>query len=159
MNKLIFLFSILIFPSLSYSNTYNSSDALKYVDAKFGEFERGVSFPEQPQDVDWVTAKLKSMVQKDQYIRIEWNNVASKFKLSEEEKVTYDRGMGLRMTSIDALNTAHLKSILDHHEWIKISQFGEESDQQRLSHFSVGFAGTAFPRSLLLSDFQFLLQV
>jgi len=30
---------------------------------------------------------------------------------------------------------------------------------KRLSQFSVGFAGTAFLRSLLLGDFQFLLQV
>jgi len=84
------------------SHTYTASAALKFVDAKIGEFESAVTYPEKPKDIEWVKLKLNAMVLADQYVRVEWNNVAKIFGLDGEEKVDFNRGMGLRMTSIDA---------------------------------------------------------
>jgi len=54
-------------PAISHS--YTASDALKFVDAKIGEFESSVSHPDNPKNIEWVKLKLKAMFQADQYIR------------------------------------------------------------------------------------------
>ena len=55
---------------------------------------------------------------------------------------------------------SRLKENLDGDYELARKWIGEEAFHDlRLSQFSVGFAGTAFLRSLLLGDFQFLLQV
>lgn len=124
-NSLLFF---LVFTHPLYAKPFTAADALSYIDAQLSKLEN-VSIPMDPKNPDWVKEQLQSMTKKDQYIRSEIENVAKKFQIEGEERGRYDRGVHLRWTTVDSMNTLYLKQILDHHEWITISTFGPKADQ------------------------------
>src|SRR5688572_2874228 len=84
--------------------------------------------PADPHDRTWVKAKLKHMVQLDQYMR-NHSQVPFTHSYSDTERQNFQvRFTERRWLALDARNTADLKALLAIHPWFTISKFGAESD-------------------------------
>jgi hypothetical protein len=84
--------------------------------------------PPAPRDKEWVKAKLRHMVEVDQYVR-KLNDVPELRKYSEEERSEYWRRFSERFQGVDRENTAELKALLKIYPWFTISEFGSEANQ------------------------------
>jgi hypothetical protein len=84
--------------------------------------------PPAPNDKEWVKAKLKHMVEVDQYVR-QPSDIPDRRKYSEEERVEFWRRISERFMAIDQQNTAELKNLLKIYPWFTISEFGPETSE------------------------------
>jgi hypothetical protein len=84
--------------------------------------------PPAPNDKEWVKAKLKHMVDIDQYVRQPFD-IPEVRKYSEEERAEFWRRISVRFMGIDRENTAELKKLLKIYPWFTISEFGPEANQ------------------------------
>lgn len=82
--------------------------------------------PAQPKDPDWVKAKLKNMVEVDQFMRKQWRQLPSKY--SEDAKKYFFEKFQPRFSDMDTRNTGDLKDLLKIHRWFTISTFGKDAD-------------------------------
>jgi len=89
------------------------------------EFAR---LPADPQDRTWVKAKLRHMVDVDQYMRHYAMDAATR-GYSDAERLDFNERFNAgRWQPLDAKNTADLKTLLAIHHWPTISVFGETAD-------------------------------
>jgi hypothetical protein len=84
--------------------------------------------PAAPQDKDWVKAKLKHMVEVDQYSRGYDKEIFARHSYSDLEKEALHMPRLLRGIAIDMKNTADMKELTGLWGWFTISQFGKEAD-------------------------------
>lgn len=81
--------------------------------------------PENPLDIGWVKAKLRQLVQIDQYYRLYPERVGL-HEFTPAEQAAFARHMAA--ADIDRRNLAELKPLIARHGWFRISQFGAEAD-------------------------------
>jgi hypothetical protein len=102
---------------------------LEAYDDRVASLEAGFAkLPADPHDRTWVKAKLKHMVEVDQYMR-EYSQVPFSHSYTDPERQNfYARFSERRWQALDARNTADLKVLLQIHGWISIGTFGEQAD-------------------------------
>lgn len=86
--------------------------------------------PAHPTDVEWVKNKLQFMFEIDQYLRSFQQITPIKNSYSEEERKCFFTEFSPRWESLDSGNTNVLKELLNNHDWIRISLFGDKADDQ-----------------------------
>jgi hypothetical protein len=84
--------------------------------------------PAALQDKEWVKAKLKHMVEVDQYSRGYDKEIFASHSYSDLEKEALHTPRLLRAIAIDMKNTADMKQLTGLWGWFTISQFGKEAD-------------------------------
>lgn len=112
-----------------------ASGAQPRVDADLRGFDEAVSQmekeldpgPADPASKEWVKKKLRLMTRVDQFMR---NQVQLPFerKYSKDEEDYFWSRFGPRWQEIDSANTSGLKALLKGRDWIKISEFGVQAD-------------------------------
>ena len=78
-------------------------------------------------DKRWVKQKLEFMFKIDQYMR-NYLKTPINDLYSKKETENFNNLFSKRFSEMDEENTEELKQILKIHDWIKISEFGEEAD-------------------------------
>ena len=84
--------------------------------------------PMQSGNREWVQAKLRHMVDVDQYMRNFGMQMPFRHHYTKEELDEFTRLFGWRWLRVDAANTADLKDLLKGHRWITISEFGASAN-------------------------------
>ncbi|MCE9507681.1 MAG: hypothetical protein K8R48_05110 [Alphaproteobacteria bacterium] len=84
--------------------------------------------PAAPQNKEWVKAKLKHMVEVDQYSRGYDKEIFARHSYSDLEKEAFRMPHLLRAIAIDMKNTADMNELIGLWGWFTISQFGKEAD-------------------------------
>ncbi len=84
--------------------------------------------PADPHDRAWVKAKLKHMVEVDQYMRNSLTRSRSPVHTATRNGRISRSVSRRRWIALEARNTADLKALLAIHPWFKISTFGAEAD-------------------------------
>jgi hypothetical protein len=84
--------------------------------------------PADPHDRTWVKAKLKHMVDVDQYMRNYSQRPMTHSYSDAERQNFYVRFTERRWIALDARNTADLKALLAIHSWFSIGKFGTDAD-------------------------------
>lgn len=84
--------------------------------------------PADPKDKEWVKKKIKHMCDIDQFMRYKID-LPFKHKYSKEEEQHFWKQFVPRFEALDSSNTHDVKELLKRYGWFKISEFGEESDQ------------------------------
>lgn len=102
---------------------------LEAYDAHVASLEAGFArLRADPHDRTWVKAKLRHMVEVDQYMR-KYSLSAAGRGYSDAERRDFDaRFAESRWAALDRRNAADLERLLEIHGWFKISSFGEEAD-------------------------------
>lgn len=122
---------------------------LKEYDQAIKKMQESFSAPENSNDKDWVKAKLKSMYKIDQYMR-KSTGIPFQHSYSDNETKCFQEEFAPRFKTIDAANTSYLKSLLTIYQWIKISEFGEEADNQAWLIVQHADEDPAFQKSILV---------
>jgi hypothetical protein len=105
-----------------------TADLEAYDDRVAGIEAEFAKLPADPHDRTWVKAKLKHMVQVDQYMRNYSQRPVTQSYSEAERQNFHVRFMQSRWMALDARNTADLKALLAIHPWFTISKFGAEAD-------------------------------
>src|SRR5690606_31196760 len=97
------------------------------IEAKKSEFAK---IPANPNDKEWVKAKIHHMVDIDQYLRTTvvhhpWNQM-----YNEAETLCSWEEINPRWQRIDSNNTKALRDLMKIYGWFKLSEFGKETRWQ-----------------------------
>jgi hypothetical protein len=103
--------------------------ALKAYDDRVAGLEAEFAkLPADSHDRTWVKAKLKHMVEVDQYMRNYSQTPITQSYSDLERQNFYVRFTERRWIALDARNTKDLKELLAIHSWFTIGKFGAEAD-------------------------------
>lgn len=84
--------------------------------------------PADPQDKEWLKAKLAHMVEVDQYMR-KYADTPRTAGFDQDETADFNkRFIGERWPALDRRNTEELKKLLKLHRWFTIGEFGQAAD-------------------------------
>lgn len=84
--------------------------------------------PKKLDNLSWVKRMLAFMWTIDQFTRRHWS-IPDQRAYSTDERKCFKDLFGVRNDSVDLSNIIELKEILEMHDWISISRFGEKADQ------------------------------
>lgn len=129
-----FILSLVIWTAMS---SRVQAQSFPRVDAKIAEYDQEMKklrgdldrTTANPRNKDWVKKKLDVMFKQDQYSR-RFIATGYQLDLNENEKRAFVEKMSVKMTALLSANTTDLKSILNAHEWVKISQFTAKADNE-----------------------------
>lgn len=96
------------------------------IEAKKSEF---ANIPANPNDKEWVKAKIHHMVDIDQYLRSTAINLPWEQKYNEAETRCFWEEMIPRWQKIDSANTKDLRDLMKIYGWFKISELGKETSR------------------------------
>lgn len=83
--------------------------------------------PANPNDKEWVKAKLAYLFEMDQYMR-KFPQITYERNYSEQERKYFTSKFNLKWPEIDKECTSAVKELLRLYEWFKISEFGVIAD-------------------------------
>lgn len=104
---------------------------VREIDQKISDINSNFSsVKENPKNTTWVKSKIFTMFTVDQILRNSLTQIPTKNRYNENEKKELNALLWERIKNIDDKNTTDLKILLNLYTWFRISQFGEDTDNQ-----------------------------